>query len=100
MAVFWASEKAAKDAKAAAALIAPLIITGIKDSMAVVDRDNEENAAWPAPTNITHVNHPICQMHAFANLEQEFDADEVQDGQLPAWVIIASPFLDDGQLSC
>ena len=59
MAAFQASEKAAKDAKAAAALIAPLIIAGIEDSMAVVDRDNEENAAWPAPTNIMCVNHPI-----------------------------------------
>ena len=97
MAMFWASEKAAKDAKAAAALIAPLIITGIEDSMAVVDRDNEENAAWPAPTNIMHVNCPIHQIHAFGNLEQEFDVDGVQDGQSPAWVIIASPFLNGGQ---
>ncbi|KAH9965582.1 hypothetical protein BJV74DRAFT_890220 [Russula compacta] len=59
MAALRASEKAAQDAKAATALAAPLIIAGVEDSMAEVDKDNEANATQPAPTKITHVNRPI-----------------------------------------
>ncbi|KAH9952291.1 hypothetical protein BJV74DRAFT_892157 [Russula compacta] len=79
MAALRASEKAAQDAKAATALAAPLIIAGVKDSMAEVDKDNEANATQPAPTKITRVNCPIRRTRTFANLDQDFDVEEVQE---------------------
>jgi hypothetical protein len=45
MAAIRASEKAAKKAKEAAALAAPLIIAGVEDSMEAADKDNKEGAA-------------------------------------------------------
>ena len=84
MAAIRASEKEANDAKAAAALAAPVVMKGVEDSMASDDLDNEENAARPAPMDITRVNHPIRRTHTFANIllvEQDFEVEEVGEVQ-------------------
>ena len=94
MAALRASEKAAKDAKAAAALAAPGLIAGVEDSMATDDKDDEMNAAQPAPVKIIRVNRPIIRRtHTFSNvLDLERNVEEVQEGQLP--VVIFCPFLN------
>ena len=97
MAALRASEKAAKDAKAAAALAAPGIIAGIEDNMATDDRDSEQNSARPASVMTTRIDRPIRRTHTFANLRDlgRLDVEEVQAGQLP--VLIFRPFLNVGQ---
>lgn len=82
MAALQVSEKAAQDAKAAAALAAPLIIAGVEDSMAAVDKVNEESAARPAPVKITHIGRPLRRTHTFANLDRYFDveSEEMEEG--------------------
>jgi hypothetical protein len=85
MAALRAKEQTAQDAKAAAELAAPLIIAGVEDSMAAADKDDEENAAWPVPMNITRVPRPIRRTHTFADLRQDDASDRVEgvhEGQL------------------
>ena len=80
MAAFRASEKAASDAKTAAALAASVIVKGVEDSMTADDIDSEESAAQPAPVNITRVHRPIRRTHTFANLK-DLDVENMQEGQ-------------------
>jgi hypothetical protein len=51
MAAIRASEKAAKEAKAAAVLAAPLIIAGVEDSMDAADKDKDCTCHPSHPSN-------------------------------------------------
>jgi len=90
MAALRASEKAAKDAKAAAILAAPSIIAGIEDRMAATEEDNEQNATHPVPADIPRVFRPTRRIHTFASLERDDEAHH--EGQLS--VISFSPLLN------
>ncbi len=59
MAALRALEKTARNAKAAAALAAPVVMAGVEKHMAADDIYNEENAIQPAPVNIARVHRPI-----------------------------------------
>jgi hypothetical protein len=100
MAALRASEKAARDAKAAAALAAPVIMAGVEKCMASDDLDNEEDAAQPAPVNIARVHRPIRRTHTFTNLNDlDFEVKTVPEGQsaVLVTVAVAHPFLNARQ---
>jgi hypothetical protein len=81
MAALRALEKRARDAKAVAALAAPVVMAGIEKHMAADDLKNEENAAHPGPVNIPRVHRPIRRTHTFANLNDlNAEVEAVREG--------------------
>lgn len=83
-----AEEMFSKDQKNATYLISLSDIAGVKDQMASAERNDDENAARPLPSDIPRVFHPpsLRRGHAMATgldstLEQWRDDVEEQRGQ-------------------
>jgi hypothetical protein len=95
MAALRASEKAANDAKAAAALAASVTIAGIEDSMVIDDKNDDDNAARPIPAGIPRVHQPIRRTHSSANLVRDLELEEVEmpEGESSVVVAPSHPFL-------